>query len=536
MLLLLLAIVTIVCILATKLSYKIGVPTLLLFIILGMLFGSDGIFKIRFDDFIISEQICSFALIFIMFYGGFCLNFESAKPIMISASILSTIGVVLTCGFVGVFCYYIIKTTLLEGLLIGAVIASTDAASVFSILRMKRLNLRHGIAPLLELESGSNDPTAYMLTIIILTLLSNGKTNIIYLLFSQIFYGIIIGIAIGLIVRKYLDRIDIKEVGLKSILVAALALLAYALPVAFNGNGFLSVYLFGIILGNSKISKKVSLVHFFDSISHMMQILLFFLLGLLSFPSQIPEIIAPAIFITIFLTLIARPLSVFICLTPFKVPINQQLFISWCGLRGAASIVFAIMTVVSPAYTNNDIFHIVFLVALLSITIQGSLLPYFAKWLKVEDIQNDTMKTFNDYTDDSSFQLVKFCLDGNHPWTNQMLKDIVMPTNMLVATVIRNGQMYLPKGNTRILADDTLIMCVPGYDGNDIYLDELYIHEHHHWNGLTLATINPKNKFLVVLIKRGDKMIIPTGNTQVLYDDTLIICKKEYLGFVEEYI
>lgn len=528
------AIVIIICILATKLSAKFGVPTLLIFILLGMVFGSDGLFKISFDDFIISEHVCSLALIYIMFYGGFCLNFNSAKPILTRATLMSTFGVVLTCGFVGMFCYLVLKITLAEGMLIGAVIASTDAASVFSILRMKRLNLKGGIAPLLEMESGSNDPTAYMLTIIILNILSNSQTNLYLLIFSQIVFGIAAGVLIGLVAKNYLDKIRLNEIGLKSIFVAALALLAYALPVAINGNGFLSVYLFGIILGNSKIKKKAALVHFFDSISHMMQIILFFLLGLLAFPSRIVEVIVPAVLITLFLTFIARPLTVFICLTPFKVPIKHQLFISWCGLRGAASIVFAIMTVVSSAYTKNDIFHIVFLVALLSITIQDSLLPLAAKLLDVEDIKNDTRKTFNDYSDESSFELIRVSLNDEHPWLNQTLNNIVMPTNMLIVTIIRNNLTILPKGNTKVLKDDILIMTAPGYEGNDIYLDEIFIEQYHHWIDCTLEMINPHHKFLVVLIKRDEKMIIPDGQTRIRRDDTLVVCKKEDYGFVRE--
>ncbi len=260
--LLFIAAVIIICILATRLSYKFGVPTLLIFILLGMIFGSDGIFKISFDDFVISENICTFALIYIMFYGGFCLNFNTAKPVLVKATIMSTLGVILTCGFVGLFCYGILKTSLLEGMLIGAVVASTDAASVFSILRMKRLNLKEGIAPLLEMESGSNDPTAYMLTVIILTLLSGKTTNIFMLILSQVLLGGLCGVVIGFLARNFLDRIRLNEVGLKSIFVAALALLAYALPSVMNGNGFLSVYLFGIILGNSKLKKKTSLIHF----------------------------------------------------------------------------------------------------------------------------------------------------------------------------------------------------------------------------------------------------------------------------------
>lgn len=521
------AIIVIICIISTKFSAKFNVPSLLAFIGLGMLLGSDGLFKIHFADYHFSEQLCTIALIYIMFYGGFCMNFKSAKPIALKAGLLSTLGIVLTCGLVGIFAYFVLGTSLLEGLLIGAVLASTDAASVFNILRMRKLNLKGGIAPLLEMESGSNDPFAYMLTVILLGLMVKEGTSIPLLLFTQIVFGVGFGFLCGYLGLFLSKRLCFKEVGLQSIFIMMIALLAFSLPATLNGNGFLSVYITGIILGNARLKNKIELVHFFDGISQMMQIVLFFLLGLLAFPSQIPQVILPAIIITLFLMFVARPLSVFICLSPFKVPINQQLFIAWSGLRGAASIVFAILCVVSPAYTNNDIFHIVFFVSLLSITIQGGLLPYMAKKLKVEDEGNDTMKTFNDYIVDKPLDLIEVHLSEDHPWNHQLLQHIVMPTGMLIVSIKRDGKTILPKGSTMILENDTLIMCSPAYEGTDIYLDEVNIDEKHFWVGMNMNEIDIANHFLVVMIKRKEQLIVPKGDTVIEVNDTLIMCKKE---------
>lgn len=521
------AIIVLICIISTRFSAKFNIPSLIVFIVLGMMFGSDGIFRIHFSDYVFSEQICTVSLIYIMFYGGFCMNWKSAKPIAYKAGLLSTVGIVLTCGFVGLFAHLVLKVSLLEGLLIGAVLASTDAASVFNILRMKKLNLKGGIAPLLEMESGSNDPFAYMLTITILGMIANEGTSVPLLLFTQIVFGVGLGFGCGWLGLFLSKHFEFKEVGLQSIFIMMIALLAFSLPSLINGNGFLSVYITGIILGNAKLKNKIDLVHFFDGISQMMQIVLFFLLGLLATPSQIPDVILPAILIVLFLTFIARPITVFICLSPFKVPINQQLFIAWSGLRGAASIVFAIMCVVSPAYTSKDIFHIVFFVALLSITLQGSLLPLVAKKLNVEDKNNDIMKTFNDYIDDQPLELIEVSLTKDHPWINQTLQTIVIPTNMLVVSIKRDRETILPKGNTQIKQGDILIMCSPAYEGTDIYLEEVYIDEKHFWIGLNMNEIDVANHFLVVMIKRNDEFIIPKGDTIINVNDILIMCRND---------
>lgn len=520
--LLLSAVIALVCLIMVKFGAKLGVPSLLLFIGLGMMLGSDGIFRIHFDDFELSEKICTIALIYIMFYGGFCMNWQSAKKVAVKAGILSTIGIVLTCGVVGLFAHYILKMSLLEGMLIGAVLASTDAASVFNILRMKKLNLKEGIAPLLEMESGSNDPFAYMLTIIILSMMSNSSFSIIELVLRQIGFGLGFGFFCGYLGYQMSKWLRFKEVGIQSVLVFGIALLSYALPSILQGNGFLSVYITGIILGNVKISKKVEMVHFFDSISQIMQMVLFFLLGLLAFPSQIPQIIPTAIAIALFLTLVARPITIWVCMLPFGMSLREQLFISWCGLRGAASIVFAIMTVVSVAYTDHDIYHIVFFVSLLSITIQGWLLPKAARFLKVEDSNNNTMKTFTDYIENKPLELVSIMMNTEHPWVHHKLEEVTMASNMLIVGIERDQSIFYPKGDTEILPDDIVIACCHAYEGEDIYLEELYIKKKHPWVGKTMQEINEHQRFLVTMIKRQECFIVPKGDTHIEAEDTLV--------------
>lgn len=524
------AVIAMLCIMSIRFSTKFNIPSLLMFVVLGMLLGSDGLFKIYFDDFKLSYQICTFSLIYIMFYGGFCMNWKKARPIALQAGILSSVGVALTCFFVGLFCHFVMRMSLSEGLLIGAVLSSTDAASVFNILRMRKLNLKGGIAPILEMESGSNDPFAYMLTLIMLGLMGNEGSSFSLLLFSQIFFGAGLGFLSGHIGIFLLKHFSFKEEGIQSIFVAMIALLAYAMPTLMNGNGFLSVYIAGIVLGNAKLKNKISLVLFFDAITQMMQIVLFFFLGLLAFPSQIPSIFFPAIAIALFLTFVARPMSIFLCMFPFKVPKDQKLFIAWSGLRGAASIVFAIMTVVSPVYTKNDIFHIVFFVSLLSITFQGGSLPMVAKKLDVIDETNDTRKTFNDYIDDDPLELISLPIVKESPWRDKMLQDIIFPVNMLAVSVIRGDETILPKGNTRIIEGDVLVLCCPSYEGDKIYLEEIDVDEKHPWLGLRLSEIDLSNDLLVVMIKREEQVIIPKGDVVVIEKDRLVMCRKEDEG------
>ena len=461
----LMSLVLLICIFSTKALYKFGVPSLLIFMILGMLFGSEGIVGIQFSDYNLAGKVGSFALLFIMFYGGFCTNWKMAKPEFPKALLMSTVGVIITSVVTGLFCTLVLKVTILEGLLVGAVVASTDAASVFSILRSQKLNLKGGLASILEVESGSNDPCAYLITITLLTLMSGGNSgSLLKTVVFQIVFGVLVGFILSKIGAYILKNIKFEIEGLYPIFVIAIAILSYSLSEWLGGNEYLSVYIAGIIMGNSKIHNKKSLVKFFDGISWLMQITLFFMLGLLSFPSQLKYVAVPGFLISIFLIVVARPISTFAVLTPFKVPIKQQLFISWVGLRGAASIVFAILAVTHKAFLESDIFHIVFFIALFSVSIQGTLIATIARKLDLVDDETIVLKTFNDYQDEMSTQLFEKQVTEESKCANKTIMDAIFQTEVLVVMIKRDGKILHPKGATMIKAGDTLVLAGDSFD------------------------------------------------------------------------
>lgn len=456
--------VLLICITSSKVLYKFGVPMLLIFIILGMLFGSDGVVGIYFDNYELTRELCSFGLVFIMFYGGFGTNWKEAKPVARESILMSTFGVIITSGLTGLFCYFVLKTSLLEGLLIGSIVGSTDAASVFSILRSQKLNLKGEIASILEVESGSNDPIAYMLTLIVLTLMNNGGiSSIVPTVIGQIIFGILIGVILSKLTVYIMRNANFEVDGFYTIFITAIAILSYALSEWVGGNGYLSVYIAGIIIGNSKIPHKRSLVHFFDGVSWIMQIMLFFVLGLLAFPSELPSVIGSSILISIFMIIIARPIATFSVLSWFKIPFKQQLFVSWVGLRGAASIVFAIYAITSGIPLENDIFHIIFFIALLSVAIQGTLIPKVARKLDLVDDTKTVLKTFTDYQEDRSTTLIEYNVDSNSSWKEKTIMEADIPEEILIVMIKRDNEIIVPKGSTLINQGDILVL-----SGNNI--------------------------------------------------------------------
>lgn len=523
--LLMIAIVIFLCVILNRVSDKLGIPVLLAFIALGMIFGSDGLIKIPFDNYGFAEKICTVALIFIMFYGGFGTSYTQAKPVIVKSVLLSSLGVILTALFTGLFCHFVLRFDWLEGLLVGALLGSTDAASVFAILRSKRLNLRYNTASLLEVESGSNDPCAYMLTAIVLAAMNGTATGgaLVYMVFAQVVYGIAAGAAISVAALYILKKAKFVTAGFDTIFVVAVAVLAYALPSAFGGNGYLSAYIVGIVLGNSEIRNKKTLVPFFDGINGLMQMLIFFLLGLLSFPSVLIKSALPALFIALFLTFIARPLAVFSILLPFKSKLSQQLVVSWAGLRGAASIVFAIIAMMNVK-TENDMFHIVFCVVLFSILLQGSLLPIFSKKLNMIDDSENVMKTFTDYSDEVPIQFIRFTISGNHPWNGMPVKDILLPPDTILVLLIRGDRRVVPNGKTVLEASDTLILCAKS-SGNieGVNLSEKHICKGDELAGKALHEIPSDSEILIIMIKRSGKVIIPQGNTRIKAGDVLVV-------------
>lgn len=452
------ALVLLICVISSKLLYRFGIPTLLIFLVLGMLCGSDGVVGIYFDNYETAKDLCSVGLVFIMFYGGLGTNWKIAKPVVVPAVLMSTLGVVITAGLIGLFCHFVLHMSFLEGLLVGSVAASTDAAAVFAILRSKKLNFKGGLASLLEIESGSNDPFAYMLTIIVLSFMSGGGQPVWLMLVKQIAGAFLVGFVLAKGTAVLLRRVRFEIEGLYPIFVMAVAVLSYALCEWLGGNGYLSVYIVGIILGNSKILYKKSLIHFFDGISWLMQIILFFTLGLLSFPSHFSQIFVTGISVAVFMILCARPVAVFSILSWFKIPFKQQLLVSWVGLRGAASLVFAIYAVTYDTAIKSDIFHIVFLVALFSVAVQGTLIPKVAKKLNLVDDKTTVLKTFNDYSEEVNTKLVELLVEPGHPWTDKSIMEANIPEEILVVMIKRDGNVVIPKGFTVIQPGDVLVL------------------------------------------------------------------------------
>lgn len=522
--LLLTAVVILLCIVADKFASRVGMPVLICFIGLGMFFGVDGPLGIAYDDFYATEQICSVALAFVMFYGGFGTKWKTAKPVAVKAILLSGVGVVITALSLTLFCALVLRIGWIEGFLIGAVLSCTDAASVFSILRSKKLALKYGTDSLLEVESGSNDPVAYMLTTVAITLLTGTGGSLGYMLFAQIVYGVILGVVIAEIAIYIMNKTGLITESMDTIFVIAVVMVSYALPCLVGGNGYLSVYLTGIILGNSRIRNKKILVPFFDGITNLAQITIFFFLGLLSAPSTLPSVLGVALAIAGFLLVIGRPLMVFLLMGPFRAGWRQQLCISWAGLRGASSIVFAIYAVSNLGNLQNDLFHIVFMVSLLSVAIQGTLLPAVAGKLEMIDEEADVLKTFNDYQEDSSLTMMRMYIPPGHNWENRLISQVSMPTDSLALMIKRDGETLIPRGDTRILAGDSVILSVPSFSGvSDINLRELGIDAGHEWCGKSIEELKLPSKVLVALIRRGTENMIPRGKTIIQEGDVVVV-------------
>lgn len=523
--------VLLMCITSTKILYRFGVPILLVFIVFGMLFGPDGLVGIEFNDYQLASKISTVALIFIMFYGGFGTNWEMARPVAIQSVFLSTLGVIFTAGLTGLFCFFVFKTTLLEGLLIGSIVGSTDAASVFAILRSQKLNLRGSIASMLELESGSNDPCAYMLTVIILGLMSgNGYSNILPMVLNQVIVGVVISVVLAKLSVFLLRHAKFEIEGFYPIFITAIAVLSYSLSEYFSGNGYLSVYITGIIIGNSKIPHKKSIFQFFDGISWIMQIMLFFLLGLIAFPSKIPSVMIKGISISIFMIFVARPVAIFSILYWFKVPLKEKVFISWVGIRGAASIVFAIFAGTYGVTINNDIFHIIFFIALFSVVVQGTIIPRMAKKLDLIDNEESVLRTFNDYKEDKSTRLIEFTIDEHNAIANKTIMDANIPEDILVVMIKRDGDVFVPNGSTEILPKDILVLSGNKLKHFNEYkeeksttLTEFSIETKSSLINKPIKDANIPDDVLIVMIKREGEVIVPNGNTVILPEDILVV-------------
>ncbi|MGD1807256.1 potassium/proton antiporter [Dapis sp. BLCC M126] len=382
-------------IIASKAANKLGVPALLLFLLVGMLAGSEGIGGIEFDNPMQARLIGDLALTLILFAGGLDTNWTKIRPVLWKGLTLSTVGVGITALLLGSFAWFMLESftnfnigpegiTWSEGLLLGAIISSTDAAAVFSVLKTSNLGLKGDLQPLLELESGSNDPMAVLLTIQIVEILSTGDTSIIKLLTSlllQIGVGGAFGYGMGRAIVWVVNHLRLSSQGLYPVATLAMAMLTYGITDLFGGNGFLAVYIAGVVMGNFRFIYSETIRSFHDGLSWLMQIVIFLTLGLLVFPSRLLPVASVAIVIAIFLIFIARPVSVFISFAFSRYRLREKLFISWVGLRGSVPIVLATFPITAGISDADNIFNVVFFIVLTSVLLQGLTLAPAARWL-----------------------------------------------------------------------------------------------------------------------------------------------------------
>jgi potassium/hydrogen antiporter len=444
-------------------SYKFGIPTLLLFLTLGILAGSDGVLGINFDNPSIAKFIGIVSLNFILFSGGLDTNWQSIKPILWQGISLSTVGVLLTAISTGLFVWILTGCTIYEGLLLGAIVSSTDAAAVFSILRGKRLALKGNLRSILEFESGSNDPMAYVLTIVFLTLVLNpgmGLISVIPFFLKQMIIGALGGALFAIASKYIINNIKLAYEGLYPILVISLMFLTFSLTEFAGGNGFLAIYLCALYLGNQDLIHKRTILKMYDGLAWLMQIVLFLTLGLLVNPSQIIPIIGIGLLVSFFLILVARPTSVFLSLLPFKMVTRKRFYVSWVGLRGAVPIVFATYPLIAGIDKADIIFNIVFFVSVTSIIIQGTTLTTIAKWFHValpEKVkQKVPIEVFLSEQEKSAYAEIVVPPDS-HP-VNKKIIDLHFPASAIIAMIKRQGRYITPNGSTVIEEGDTLVV------------------------------------------------------------------------------
>ncbi len=452
-----------ISVLAGKTSFRFGIPTLVFFLLIGMLAGTDGIGKINFNSPEVAQFIGIVALNFILFSGGFETDWQTVRPVFGLSLSLSVIGVLLTALSLGIFVWQVTDFTLYEGLLMGAIVSSTDAAAVFSILRSKKLALKGHIRPILEFESGSNDPMAYILTIVLISLIQdNNKSfwSVLQMLFQQLLIGGGCGFLFGYASRFIINRIKLDYEGLYPVLTITLMLLTYSVTNYISGNGFLAVYLSALYLGNHDLLHKRTIMKMYDGLAWLMQIILFLTLGLLVFPSSMVPYIGIGLIISAFLMFVARPLACFLCLSPFRLKFRTRLFISWVGLRGAVPIVFATFPLMAGIDKAGIIFNIVFFISLTSVLIQGTSIPKMAKWLHVSLPAKVKSVTVADIllSETTNSEMAEITISPGTYASGKKIVDMHFPQNVRIALLKRADNYLIPDGSTLVEPGDVLFI------------------------------------------------------------------------------
>ena len=456
-------------ILISKTGYRFGIPTLLLFLLVGMVFGSDGL-GLQFNSAADAQFIGMMALSIILFTGGMDTKIQDIRPVLTQGILLSTVGVLITTLLTGGFIYFLSRETstniampLLTCLLLAATMSSTDSASVFNLLRSQKMNLKENLRPMLELESGSNDPMAYMLTVALIQVIASGSEMNIGIvgrdLLIQFFFGGVIGFALGKFAVWLINKIDLSNGSLYPILLLSLVFITFTVTDLLRGNGYLAVYILGVVVGNARLAYRKEINTFMNGLTWLFQIVMFLSLGLLVNPHEMLEVAPVALLIGLFMIVVARPVSVFACLLPFrKMTSRARWFVSWVGLRGAVPIIFATYPVVADVPGSNQIFNIVFFITLLSLIFQGMTIAMGAKMLRLDLPQEKEGNEFGvELPDEIDSQLKDQTLTTEMLKNGNRLVDMDIPRGTLVMLVKRGNEFIIPNGQVELQVGDKLL-------------------------------------------------------------------------------
>ncbi|MFJ5690255.1 potassium/proton antiporter [Providencia stuartii] len=476
-LILLTSILILLGIFSSKLSARLGLPMLVMFLFIGMLAGEDGIGQIAFNNVNVSYAVGSLALALILFDGGLQTSVKSIRLVWKPAFTLATFGVLITAGITGLAAAYILGIPLLEGLLLGAIVGSTDAAAVFSLLRNAGIYLNERLQSTLEIESATNDPMAIFLTVGLLQLLMNQSASgseLLLLFVSQMGIGTLVGLSVGWISIKIINKIKLLATGLYPVLVAACGLLSFGLASNLQGSGFLSIFVTGVVIGNARFVFQHNTFLFHDGLAWLSQIIMFVMLGLLVNPSSLLEVWFEGLVIALVLTFIARPIAVVPVLKFFKFSREEITLVSWVGLRGSVPIILAIFPFIYGLPGANLIFDVVFFVVLISATLQGSTLPYVARKLNLMQPPPLLPAATLDITavDQIDADLVEYTLGEDCSAVGRRLSQLALPDQTVIAMITRGKSVLPPRGSTRLIADDHLFVVLK--PENRLFLERLF--------------------------------------------------------------
>ncbi|HSJ38930.1 MAG TPA: potassium/proton antiporter [Planococcus sp. (in: firmicutes)] len=448
-------------VLMTKVSARAGVPSLVLFMVIGMILGSDISGLIYFSSAEIAQLVGVFALIIILFEGGLQTQWKNIRPVLGGSLVLATLGVLITTAVVAFAAYYVLNISVLEALLLGSIVGSTDAAAVFSVLAGQ--NIKGRISSTLEAESGTNDPMAMFLTIAFIQLILTPESSVFTMLGSfvlQMGVGAILGLVLGLLASWTINRIKLNASGLYAVLSVGFAIFIYSFTALLGGSGLLAVYLAALVIGTRDLTHSYSIISFNEGLAWLMQILMFVILGLLVFPSQLAEwdLIWKGLILSLVLIFIARPIAVFVSTIFFDYSLNEKLFISWAGLRGAVPIVLATFPMLAGLENSFLFFNVVFFIVLTSALLQGSTIPFVANKLKLNG--KPSPKRIHSLElvsmDKANAEMLEVELTSKSPFAGQLVQTIGLPKQTLISAIIRSGRLVMPTGTTKLKVGDVL--------------------------------------------------------------------------------